>query len=88
MYLKTKYAWYILSAPSRPYRLYFSGFWLKHHILHLLVVSALADPFITLAKFLNSPDIKGDTLAVSQILEKPLTEDDILSEDMVRHPFI
>ncbi len=48
----------------------------------------LAKPTITLAKFLESPDIKGDTSTISQILKRPLSDDDILSEDMVRHSFL
>ncbi|KAF8503256.1 S-adenosyl-L-methionine-dependent methyltransferase [Russula emetica] len=82
IYLKTRYAWYILNAPSKSYRPYFSGYWLKHQVLHLLVTSALANSAITLAKFLESPDIKGDTSAISQILKRPLSKDDILSKDM------
>jgi hypothetical protein len=51
------------------------------------VTSALANSAITLAKFLESSDIKGDTSAISQILKRPLSKDDILSKDMVSHPF-
>jgi DNA (cytosine-5)-methyltransferase 1 len=87
MYLKTEFAWYILDAPSKLYKSYFSGFWLKHQVLHLLVTSALADPTITLAKFLQSPEVKGDASAISQVLKRTLSKDDILSEDMVRLPF-
>lgn len=84
--MKTEFAWYILDTPSKQYKSYFSGFWLKHQVLHLLVTSALADPTITLAKFLQSLEVMGDTSAISQILKRPLSKDDILSEDMVRHP--
>lgn len=83
--MKTEFAWYILDAPSKPYKSYFTGFWLKHQVLHLLVTSALADPAITLAKFLQLPEVKGDTSAISQILKRPLFKDDIFSEDTVRH---
>jgi hypothetical protein len=47
----------------------------------------LANPAITLVEFLESPDIKGDTSAISQILKRPLSKNDILSENMVRHTF-
>jgi hypothetical protein len=49
---------------------------------------ALADPAITLAEFLRSPEVKGDTSAISQILKRPLSKDDVLSEDIVRHSFV
>lgn len=84
MYLKTEFAWYILDAPSKSYKSYFGGFQLKHQVLHLLVTSALADPAITLAKFLQLSEVKGDTSASSQILKRPLSKDDIISNDMVR----
>lgn len=84
MYLKTEFAWYILNTPSKPYKSYFGGFWLKHQVLHLLVTSALADPAITLAKFLHLSEVKGDTSAISQILKRPLSKDDILFNDTVR----
>jgi hypothetical protein len=45
----------------------------------------MADPTITLAKFLQLSEVKGDTSAISQILGRPLSKDVILSEDMVRH---
>lgn len=88
MYLKTEFAWYILDTPSKLYKSYFSGLQLKHQVLHLLVTSALEDPTLTLAKFLQSLEVMGDASAISQILKRPLSKDDILSEDMVRHPFI
>jgi hypothetical protein len=44
----------------------------------------MANPAITLAEFLESPDIKGDASAISQVLKRPLSKNDILSEDMVR----
>lgn len=85
MYLKTGFAWYILDTPSKPYKSYFGGFWLKHQVFHLLVTSAMADPTITLAKFLQLSEVKGDISAISQILGRPLSKDVILSEDMVSH---
>jgi DNA (cytosine-5)-methyltransferase 1 len=84
MYLKTESAWYILDAPSKPYHIYFIDFWLRHRVLHLLVTSALANPSITLFKFLQSPEIKYDASVISRALGRPLSENDILSKDMVR----
>jgi DNA (cytosine-5)-methyltransferase 1 len=84
MYLKTEFAWYILDAPSMLYHAYFINFWLNHRVLHLLVTSALANPGITLSKFLQSPEMEEDTPVISQTLGRPLTRDDILSEDTVR----
>lgn len=83
IYLKTRYAWYILNAPSNLYRSYFSGYWLKHRALHLLVTSALANPAITLAKFLDSLD----TSAISKTI-KSFSKNDIFSDDTVRYLFL
>jgi len=87
MYLKTKFAWYILDAPSKSYHTFFINFWLKHRVLHLLVTSALANPTITLPKFLQSLATEDDMSVVFQALGRLLSEDDILSEDTVRQPF-
>lgn len=84
MYLKTEFAWYILDAPSKSYHGYFIDFWLKHRILHVLVTSVLANPTITLAEFLQLPEVKGDVSVIPQILGRPLSKDDILSEETVR----
>lgn len=54
----------------------------------MLVTSALANPAMTLVEFLESPDIKRDTSAISQILKRPLSKDDFLSEDIVSHLFL
>ena len=83
MYLKTEFAWYILDAPSKLYHTCFIDFWLKHRVLHLLVTSALANPSVTLSKFLRSREIKGDASVISKALGRPLSEDDVLSQDMV-----
>lgn len=87
MYLKTNFAWYILDAPSRLYHAFFINFWLKHRVLHLLVTSALANPTITLPKFLQSL-AKDDKSVIFKALGRPLSEDDVLSGDTVRQPFL
>lgn len=87
MYLKTKFAWYILDAPSKLYHTFFINFWLKHRVLHLLVTSALENPIITLPKFLQSLATKDSMSVVSQALGRLLSEDDILSKDTVRQHF-
>jgi DNA (cytosine-5)-methyltransferase 1 len=88
MYLKTKFAWYILDAPSRSYHTFFINFWLKHRVLHQLVTSVLVNPTITLPKFLQSLATKDDTSVIFKALGRPLSEDDVLSKDTVRQPFI
>ena len=87
MYLKTKFAWYILDAPSKLYHTFFIDFWLKHRVLHFLVTSALENPIITLPKFLQSLATKDSMSVVSQALGRLLSEDDILSKDTVRQHF-
>jgi DNA (cytosine-5)-methyltransferase 1 len=84
MYLKTEFAWYILDNPAKLYRPYFYSFWLKHRILHLLVTSALANPSITLAQFFQLLEVKGDASVIPDVLGRPLSRDDVLSDDTVR----
>lgn len=87
MYLRTKYAWYILDMPSVSYAPFHIGFWLQHRILHLIVSSAQADSRITYEKFLSSlkitPD-SSDAVAISmKMLGRELDREDVESDVVV-----
>jgi hypothetical protein len=51
-------------------------------------MSALANPAITLSKFLQLPEVQDDTSIISKVLGRALSHDDILSKDTVRHIFV
>jgi len=51
-------------------------------------MSALADPAITLPKFLQLPEVQGDASIISQVLGRALSHDDILLKDTVRHSLV
>ncbi|KAG6876747.1 hypothetical protein C0993_000724 [Termitomyces sp. T159_Od127] len=89
MYIRTKYAWYILHMPTEEYRPFFTSFWIKHRVLHLLLSSAIRDRRTSYQEFLESlSDVEGDNLfreealASVQMLGRVLTEADIQSEDV------
>lgn len=87
MYLRTKYAWYILDSPSAIYSTFFTGFWLQHRILHLVVTAATANRRVTFDDFIDSLKVTpatSDAIAVAiKILGRELTEEDVESDDVV-----
>ncbi|KAF8965236.1 S-adenosyl-L-methionine-dependent methyltransferase [Flammula alnicola] len=89
IYIRTKFAWYILGTPSNLYRPFFSPFWIRHRLLHLLVTSALDNPRITHTKFLDdlpSLDQADDSVATAEvILGRGLRKEDIQSEDVTTY---
>lgn len=87
MYLRTKYAWYILDTPSAIYAAFFADFWLQHRILHLVVTAAIANGRITFDAFIGSLKVTpetSDAIAISiKMLGRELTQDDVESDDVV-----
>jgi DNA (cytosine-5)-methyltransferase 1 len=87
MYLRTKYAWYILDMPSATYSPFFTGFWLQHRVLHLVVTAAMTNARITFDAFIASLKVTpetSDAIAIPiKILGRELTEDDVESDDVV-----
>ena len=87
MYLRTKSAWYILDMPSVTYSPFFTGFWLQHRVLHLVVTAAITNARITYDAFIKSlkvtPD-SSDAVAIAvKMLGRELVEDDIKSDEVV-----
>ena len=92
MYLRTKYAWYILDMPSSTYSPFFIDFWLQHRILHLAVTAAMANGRITYDAFVASLKVTpetSDAIAIAiKVLGRELTEDDVESDDVVRFALV
>ncbi|KZT27307.1 S-adenosyl-L-methionine-dependent methyltransferase [Neolentinus lepideus HHB14362 ss-1] len=88
MYLKTEYAWYILDMPSSIYKPFYSDFYIKHHIVCLVVSVALDDPRTTLPEFLagvrDGCFVHFDTLFKS-IVGRALLPTDFQLEDMASY---
>ena len=87
IYILTQYAWYILDVPSPLYKPFYTGFWLKHRVLHLVVSSAISRPRLSYDDFIRSLDVSpasDEDIAVSlEILGRSITKDDVESEDVV-----
>lgn len=87
IYILTQYAWYILDLPSPLYSPFYTHFWLKHRVLHLVVSSAISRPRLRYDDFICSLDVSptsDDDVAVSlKILGRSITEDDVQSDDVV-----
>jgi DNA (cytosine-5)-methyltransferase 1 len=92
MYLRTKYAWYILDMPSATYSPFFTGFWLQHRILHLVVTAAMTNSRITFDAFIASLQVtpeSSDAIAIAmKVLGRELTEEDVQSDDVVSFMFV
>ncbi|KAF8447830.1 hypothetical protein L210DRAFT_978503 [Boletus edulis BED1] len=86
IYILTQYAWYILDVPSPLYKSFYTSFWLKHRVLHLVVSSVISCPRISYDDFTSSLDVSpssDDDVAVSlKILGRSITKDDVESEDV------
>ncbi|KAJ2935641.1 hypothetical protein H1R20_g1454, partial [Candolleomyces eurysporus] len=85
IYIRTKYAWYILGMPSLQYSPHFTTFWRPHRITHLLLSAVLADPAIEIDQFceiLPSLDREDNKVATAEdILGRAFSEDDFDEND-------
>ncbi|TFY78084.1 hypothetical protein EWM64_g5932 [Hericium alpestre] len=85
IYIRTQFAWYILSTPMDLYIPFFAQFWLKHRLLHLIVSHAMENPRITMdqiVEVLNSSEESPGTVSAQDILERQLTEEDLNADDV------
>ena len=87
VWVRTKFAWYILDVPSRQYLPYFARMFVVHLFSHLLLQSAREDPSNTLDDFKLSLKItsnSSDTLASAvKVLGRGLTVEDLNNPDVV-----
>lgn len=81
MYIRTEYAWYILDTPARAYLPFYTRYWLKHRLAHLVISACLDDPEITRSAFVAS--LKGEASA-RDVLGRFLKEADLDASDVVR----
>ncbi|KIJ10522.1 cytosine-5--methyltransferase [Paxillus involutus ATCC 200175] len=86
IYILTQHAWYILDMPSSHYKPFYTGFWLKHRILHLLVSSAMSQPRLTYQDFVKSlkitPESPEDIRIAQRMIGRSITEGDLQSDDV------
>ncbi|PSR77615.1 hypothetical protein PHLCEN_2v7805 [Hermanssonia centrifuga] len=54
IYIRTKFAWYILRIPAKDYLLYYSPFWIKQQLFHQLLTSTFENRRLTYATFLET----------------------------------
>ncbi|TFY70272.1 hypothetical protein EVG20_g2746 [Dentipellis fragilis] len=91
MYLKTKYAWYILGLPADTYLSFFAKFWLQHRLLHLVVSAALDNPRTALPEFVKSLGTTVDpfdaVVKPHAILGREIVEEDLYAEDVKNYVF-
>ncbi|KAF8077759.1 C5-DNA-methyltransferase [Lyophyllum atratum] len=96
IYIRTKFAWYILDMPSDQYTPLFVPFWTQHRILHLIITAAIKTPRMSYDEFLQtlegdkeanddegSVDVASDdVLASVRMLGRTLSELDVQSDDV------
>ncbi|OBZ65761.1 Acetolactate synthase, mitochondrial [Grifola frondosa] len=85
IYLRTKFAWYIVDTPAESYLSLFTGFWIKHRLVHLIVIASLDNSDVTYEEFVESlkvTDASSDIVdAAIQFIGRELTEDDLNSDE-------
>ncbi|RDB21087.1 DNA (cytosine-5)-methyltransferase 1A [Hypsizygus marmoreus] len=89
IYIRTKYAWYILDSPSPKYTSFFTPFWIQHRLLHLLVTAALEDMGIDRDDFLESLQFTETadeevTMAYT-FIGRELNQSDLESDDVTAY---
>ncbi|KAF9227783.1 S-adenosyl-L-methionine-dependent methyltransferase [Gyrodon lividus] len=86
IYILTQYAWYILDMPSFRYKPFYTGLWLKHRILHLLVSSAMSQPRLKYQDFVKSlkvtPESPEEISIALRMIGRSITEEDLQSDDV------
>ncbi|KAJ3515085.1 hypothetical protein NLJ89_g1982 [Agrocybe chaxingu] len=84
IYIRTKFSWYILGIPSKSYNPLFWDFWLKHRLLHLLIVAALEDHKLTCEAFIQNlrecDRNEESVVSTQEILGRELSQDDMNEE--------
>ncbi|EMD38163.1 hypothetical protein CERSUDRAFT_122915 [Gelatoporia subvermispora B] len=79
MYLRTKYAWYILDTPADTYIPLYTGYWLKHRLAHLVASACFDDAEVTYEAFIASLKAEESARAVlgRSLREKDLDVNDV-----------
>ena len=84
IYIRTKFAWYILDSPSPAYEPLFTPFYIQHRVLHLLVTVSLENPRITYDDFIDSLHREtNENLTIYTFLGRELTREDVESDTVV-----
>jgi hypothetical protein len=84
IYVRTKFAWYILDTPSGEYRTFFARYFLLHRLVHSVASFAMREPHKSYDEFLadiESNDVAVDDLYdVKGVLLRPLCRNDYSNE--------
>ncbi|KAF5315922.1 hypothetical protein D9611_004789 [Ephemerocybe angulata] len=85
IYIRTKYAWYVLGLPSEAYRPFYTAFWTKHRVTHLLFMALRRHPkldegaFCAMLPELDEED--SQTATAQDMLGRDLAEEDYESDE-------
>ncbi|KAF9265676.1 S-adenosyl-L-methionine-dependent methyltransferase [Marasmius fiardii PR-910] len=84
IYIRTKYAWYILDRPLSIYMPYFQPFFIQHRLCHLILSQLFLDKELTTNEFVSSLELiqgQQDGLIpnVTSILDRTLNSQDLRS---------
>ncbi|KAI0362522.1 S-adenosyl-L-methionine-dependent methyltransferase [Trametes cingulata] len=89
IYLRTKFAWYILLRPSSSYQRYYATAWTRHRIVQALLSTLVQDPRASLQDVLNAihtpPGEGHPTRPAFDSLAGPICEDDLTSDDLMAY---
>ncbi|KAI0373036.1 S-adenosyl-L-methionine-dependent methyltransferase [Pilatotrama ljubarskyi] len=89
IYLRTKYAWYILLRPSPSYRRFYTAAWNQHRIVQGLLSTLTQDSRSSLSDVLKAintaPDEGHPTRPAFDALAEPVFDEDLTSDDLVSY---
>ncbi|KIM49346.1 hypothetical protein M413DRAFT_15448 [Hebeloma cylindrosporum] len=89
IYLRTKFAWYILGIPSSTYKPYFAPFWIQQRILHLLVIGSTKNRRLTYSEFQNTiATLDEDEVSVptsNDLLGRELGGQDLKADEVIAY---
>ena len=87
IYIRTKFAWYILGIPNASYAPFYIPFWTQHRILHILVAMSLENKRTTykdLVDNLKEMDNLNNSITTARLLlGRDLRKIDIETDDVV-----
>lgn len=87
IYIRTKFAWYILGIPNASYTPFYTPFWIQHRILHILVTMSLENQRTTYKDFVDNlkkiDNLDDSVVTARLVLGRDLGKTDIETDDVV-----
>lgn len=87
IYIRTKFAWYILGIPNAAYTPFYTPFWIQHRILHILVTMSLKNQRTTYKDFVDNlkkiDNLDDSVVTARLVLGRDLGKTDIETDDVV-----